>query len=154
MSFPFWVFWVSWESFDFSEIVQKFLLVIWYCQGTQLVSLQKAPLDCQFQPYWANALEYWSNVPVEISSIFGCNLNIVHELSTFISFINSVQVLTHETWKCRHISAKTLGKGSTSKVECRCFHWASVRHLQIVIRLGPIKRAEETLPCEEFCCFW
>ena len=51
----------------------------------------------QFQSCLQNTLEDCPNVPGEVRSIIGCDSNVVHALSTLVSFDDCVQVLTHET---------------------------------------------------------
>ena len=118
-----------------------------------------AQLNYQFQSCLAIALEDWPNVPGNIRNNVGCNPNIVHILSTFVSLDNCVQVFTHETSKSRHKSAENLcksilGKNSASKNECKHFDWTLVRHLQTVVSLRAIKLAEEQLTRQVLCCVW
>ena len=82
-----------------------------------------ALFSCQFYSCLANSLEDYPNVPDKVPSIFGCNFNIVHVLTTLASLDNWVQVLTHEAQKSRYRSVETLcksfiGKSSARKVEC------------------------------------
>ena len=83
--------------------------------------------NCQFQCCLANALEDCSDVPGKVRSFIGCDSNVVYVLGTLISFDYWVQVLTHETSKSKHRSAKTLcesflGKSFASNNECKHFH--------------------------------
>ena len=77
-------------------------------------------LNYQIQSCLANAPGDCSDVPGEVRSIIACDFNVVHELSTLVSFDNWVRELTHGTWKTRYRSAETLrkslvGKGSAGK---------------------------------------
>ena len=133
----------------------------WNCSSWELnlSDSKMAFLYCQLQSCLANALEDCPNVPGKVRSIIGCNSNVVYVLSTLVSFDDWVQVLTHETWKSRHRSAKTLcksfiGKSSASKIERKHFHCPLVRHLQTVISLGAIQFAEQWLSGQVLGCVW
>ena len=100
-----------------------------------------------FQSCLASALEDSPNVLEKVRSIVGCSSNIVHVLSTLVTFDNWIQVLTQEARKSRHRSAETLcksfvGESFAIKTDCELFHSPLNRHLQTVIDLGAIELAE------------
>ena len=59
--------------------------------GVQLARLQNGIVSFQFQSCLANALEGCRSVPCKVRSIVGCNPNVVHVLSLFVSFVNWVE---------------------------------------------------------------
>ena len=82
--------------------------------------------NCQLQSCLANALEDCPNVLGKVLSIGDWNSNVVYVSGTLVSFEKWVQVLTHETWKGRHISTKSLcmsfiSKSSAGKIEMQAF---------------------------------
>ena len=104
---------------------------------------EMATLDCQFQSRLTTAPKDCQNVLGQVHSNIGCDSNVVHIMSTLVSFDYWVQLLAHETWKSRHrfseiLCKSFLGKSSASKNECKHFHWPLVRHLQTVVILDAV----------------
>ena len=105
----------------------KIFLVIWFCQRIQLVWLPVGTFLFSASILFGECT--WRLiVPGKILSVVGCRCNIVHLLSTLVSFDNWVQVLAHETQKFKRRSAEILSKSfvgnrSADKNDCKQFQW-------------------------------
>ena len=141
----FWIFQACGKIPSGETLLPRFQTV-WLQNDTLLLSVSILLGECN---WWL------PECSGKVRIIVDCNPNIVHVLSTLVSFDNCVQILAHETWKNWHRPVSTMCKssvniGSAGKIECKRFHWPLVRHRQTVIGLWAIKLSEKVFPARCF----
>ena len=95
--FSIWGIPVCSKNFESCELVAILPRMKWLFQEIQPAWLQSGTFQLFFFQFCiAIALEDYPSVPGEVCNIIGCDSNIIHVLSTLVSFYNWVQVLAHE----------------------------------------------------------